>query len=453
METADYDPISGILSIFTTMFVHSTFDISLLLYLLLLLFLIVGSAIISGSETAFFSLSPSDFNDIYDKKNKTHQRLKSLLEKPKHLLASILIANNFVNVGIVILSAYLIDQHFDFSANPVFGFFLKVVIVSFILLLFGEIMPIIYANQNNVSLAQRLATPMFFMNKFLYPLSSALSQSTRIIDSRFVKRGYRVSLSQLGHAIDISTDENTTEEEKNILKGIAKFADIQASEIMKVRMDIVAVDANTPFRKLIETISDSGFSRIPVYEESMDKIKGIIYIKDLLPYLNNPDNFNWVPLLRSPFYVPENKRINELLDEFRNKKIHLAIVVDEYGGTSGIITLEDVLEEIVGEISDEFDVLDDDIDFERIDETTYLFAAKTSIIDFCKVLKIDDDIFYEVEGDFDSIAGLFLELYGNVPKKGTKVMHHQYTFTVESLDNRRIKKLKIEISDDPRTRS
>jgi len=453
LETADYDPLSGILSIFTTMFVHSTFDISLLLYLLLLLFLIVGSAIISGSETAFFSLSPSDFNDIYDKKNKTHQRLKSLLEKPKHLLASILIANNFVNVGIVILSAYLIDQHFDFSVNPVFGFLLKVVIVSFILLLFGEIMPKIYANQNNVSLAQRLATPMFFMNKFLYPLSSALSQSTRIIDSRFVKRGYRVSLSQLGHAIDISTDENTTEEEKNILKGIAKFADIQASEIMKVRMDIVAVDANTPFRKLIETISDSGFSRIPVYEESMDKIKGIIYIKDLLPYLNNPDDFNWVPLLRSPFYVPENKRINELLDEFRNKKIHLAIVVDEYGGTSGIITLEDVLEEIVGEISDEFDVLDDDIDFEKIDETTYLFAAKTSIIDFCKVLKIDDDIFYEVEGDFDSIAGLFLELYGNVPKKGTKVTHHQYTFTVESLDNRRIKKIKIEISDDPQTRS
>lgn len=403
---------------------------------------------ISGSETAFFSLSPANLNDISEKKNKINQRIKSLLDKPKNLLASILIANNFVNVAIIILSAYIIDKSFDFSAFPIVGFIIKVIVVTFVLLLFGEIMPKVYANQNNVRFVMNVATPMFFISKFLNPLSRALSLSTAIIDKRIEKKGHLVSLSQLDEAIEISTDEHTTEEEKNILKSIAKFADIEASEIMKVRMDIVSLDTNTPFSKLIETILDSGFSRIPVYEESVDKIKGIIYIKDLLPYLNRKDDFNWTSLLRSPFYVPENKKINELLDEFRNKKIHLAIVVDEYGGTSGIITLEDVLEEIVGEISDEFDVLDDDIDYEKINDSTFVFAAKTSIIDFCKVLKINDDIFYEVEGDFDSIAGLFLELYGNIPKKGTQLTHHNFVFTVESLDKRRIKKLRIEIEDE-----
>lgn len=403
---------------------------------------------ISGSETAFFSLSSANLNDISEKKNKINQRIKSLLDKPKNLLASILIANNFVNVAIIILSAYIIDKSFDFSAFPIAGFIIKVIVVTFVLLLFGEIMPKVYANQNNVHFVMNVATPMFFINKFLNPLSRALSLSTAIIDKRIEKKGHLVSLRQLDEAIEISTDEHTTEEEKNILKGIAKFADIEASEIMKVRMDIVSLDINTPFSKLIETILDSGFSRIPVYEESVDKIKGVIYIKDLLPYLNRKDDFNWASLLRNPFYVPENKKINELLDEFRNKKIHLAIVVDEYGGTSGIITLEDVLEEIVGEISDEFDVLDDDIDYEKINDNTYVFAAKTSIIDFCKVLKINDDIFYEVEGDFDSIAGLFLELYGNIPKKGTQLKHHNFVFTVESLDKRRIKKLRIEIEDE-----
>ena len=403
---------------------------------------------ISGSETAFFSLSPTDLHDISEKRSKISQRIKSLLDKPKNLLASILIANNFVNVAIIILSAYIIDKSFDFSTFPIAGFIVKVIVVTFVLLLFGEIMPKVYANQNNVRFVMSVANPMFFISKFLSPLSRALSSTTAIIDRRIEKKGHQVSLSQLDEAIDISTDEHTTEEEKNILKGIAKFADIEASEIMKVRMDIVSLDIHTPFSKLIETILDSGFSRIPVYEESIDKIKGVIYIKDLLPYLNSKDDFNWISLLRSPFYVPENKKINELLDEFRQKKIHLAIVVDEYGGTSGIITLEDVLEEIVGEISDEFDVLDDDIDYEKINDTTYIFAAKTSIIDFCKVLKVNDEIFYEVEGDFDSIAGLFLELYGNIPKKGTRLTHHNFVFTVESLDNRRIKKLKIEIENE-----
>ncbi len=408
----------------------------------------MGSALVSGSETAFFSLSPAELYDLTEKKDKVSKRIKSLMDNPKDLLASILIANNFVNVGIIILSAFIIDSAFDFSTFPVLGFIIKVIVVTFILLLFGEIMPKIYANQNSIRFATQISGLMYYINRFLRPLSHALSMSTAIIDNRIAKKGHTVSLSQIGDAIDISADERTTEEEKNILKGIAKFADIEASEIMKVRMDIVSVDITTPFHKLIDTISESGFSRIPVYEESMDKIKGVLYIKDLLPHLHETNDFSWAPLLRAPFYVPENKRINDLLDEFRQKKIHLAIVVDEYGGTSGIITLEDVLEEIVGEISDEFDVLDDDIDFEKINDTTYIFSAKTSIIDFCKILKIDDSIIYGVEGDFDSIAGLFLELYGNIPKKGTKVILQNYIFTVESLDNRRIKKLKVEISHE-----
>lgn len=448
METVDYDPLSVFLLIINNSIFRTPFEISLLFYLLLLIVLILASAIVSGSETAFFSLSPSDLYELSDKKNKIHQQIRGLLSKPKSLLATILIANNFVNVGIIILSAYIIDNNVDFSAFPLIGFIIKVVVVTFILLLFGEIMPKIYANQNSVRFVTAIATPMFYVNKFLGPLSRALYKSTSIIDNRITKKGHQVSLSQIDEAIEISTDEYTTEEEKNILKGIAKFADIETSEIMKVRMDIVAIDINTPFSELLKTILDSGFSRIPVYQESVDNIKGVIYIKDLLPFLNSPADFDWASLLRAPFYVPENKKINELLSEFRQKKIHLAIVIDEYGGTSGIITMEDVLEEIVGEISDEFDVLDDDIDYEKIDDHTYIFAAKTSIIDFCKVLKINDDIFYEVDGDFDSIAGLFLELYGNIPKKGTHIVHHHFTFTVEALDKRRIKTLKIEIADE-----
>jgi gliding motility-associated protein GldE len=448
LETADYDPLSGILLNINHSLFRTPFDLSLLFYLALLLLLIAVSAMVSGSETAFFSLSPNDLNELSDKKNKKYQKINALLEKPKNLLASILIANNFVNVAIIILSAYIIDQSFNFSAFPIIGFIIKVLVVTFILLLFGEIMPKIYANQNSLRFVLKSAIPMFAINNFLSPLSRALSLSTAIIDKRISKKGHQVSLSQLDEAIEISTDEYSTEEEKNILKGIAKFADIEASEIMKVRMDIIALDISTPFSEVIALILESGFSRIPVYEENVDKIKGVIYIKDLLPYLNNPDEFAWFELIRAPFYVPENKKINELLDEFRQKKIHLAIVVDEYGGTSGIITLEDVLEEIVGEISDEFDVLDDDVEYEKINDHTFIFSGKTSIIDFCKVLKINDDIFYEVEGDFDSIAGLFLELYGNIPKKGTRIKHHNYSFTVDSLDNRRIKKLKIEIDHE-----
>lgn len=448
METADYDPLSGILLLLSNTLFRTPFDFNILFYLFILFILIIASAVVSGSETAFFSLNPADLVELSDKKNKVHQRIKTLLEQPKNLLASILIANNFVNVGIIILSAYIIDNSFDFAAFPALGFIIQVVIVTFILLLFGEIMPKVYANQNSVKFVLNVASTMFFISKFLSPLSRALSRSTSLIDNRIIKRGHQVSLSQIDEAIEISTDEHTTEEEKNMLKGIAKFADIEASEIMKVRMDIVAVDITTPFSKLIKTVLDSGFSRIPVYAENVDTIKGVIYIKDLLPYLSSTDDFNWTTLLRNPFYVPENKRINELLDEFRHKKIHFAIVVDEYGGTSGMITLEDVLEEIVGEISDEFDVLDDDVEYKKIDDFTFVFAAKTSIIDFCKVLKIKEDIFYKVDGDFDSIAGLFLELYGNIPKKGTTLAHHNFTFTVEELDHRRIKKLKVEIEHE-----
>ncbi|NPD44735.1 gliding motility-associated protein GldE [Lentimicrobium sp. L6] len=401
------------------------------------------SALISGSETAFFSLSSSQLEEIYVMDNSKSQRIIKLLNKPKQLLATILIANNFINVAIVILSAYITGMVFNFSGFPILGFIIEVVIVTFLLLLLGEITPKVYANQYNIRFALQVSNPIYIIHNAIKPLSRILAFSTSVVDRRISKKGHDISKSELDDAIELTSGDITYEEEKSMLKGIVKFSDMETSEIMKARVDISAIDLEDEYADILKLLIQSGYSRIPVYKESLDQIKGILYIKDLLPYLNEKPNFEWQELIRPAFFVPENKKINELLQEFRQKKIHLAIVVDEYGGTSGLVTLEDILEEIVGEINDEFDDLESDVDFEKIDDYTYVFEAKTSINDFCKVLKIDDDIFDEVEGDYDTIAGLVLELYGNIPKKGMKVMHHQYTFEVITLDYKRIKKIKV----------
>lgn len=406
------------------------------------------SALISGSETAFFSLSSSQLEEIYVMDNSRSQRIIKLLNKPKQLLATILITNNFINVAIVILSAYITGMMFNFSGFPVLGFIFEVVIVTFILLLLGEITPKVYANQYNIRFALQVANPVYMIHNAIKPLSKVLAFSTAIVDRRISKKGHDISKSELDDAIELTSGDITYEEEKSMLKGIVKFSDMETSEIMKARVDISAIDLEDEYADILKLLIQSGYSRIPVYKESLDQIKGILYIKDLLPYLNEKPNFEWQELIRPVFFVPENKKINELLQEFRQKKIHLAIVVDEYGGTSGLVTLEDILEEIVGEINDEFDDLESDVDFEKIDDYTYIFEAKTSINDFCKVLKIDDDIFDEVEGDYDTIAGLVLELYGNIPKKGIKVNHHLYTFEVLTLDYKRIKKLKVIIEKE-----
>lgn len=446
MEQID-DPFPGIFILLDSIF-QAPSDFSIYFGLLGLFILLLGSALISGSETAFFSLSSSQLEEIDTLNNSKSQRIIKLLNKPKQLLASILIANNFVNVAIVILSAYMTGILFNFSAFPVLGFIFEVVVVTFILLLLGEITPKVYANQYNIRFAMQVITPLYFIHNIIRPLSKTLAFSTSLVDRRISKKGHDISKSDLDDAIELTTGDISNEEEKNMLKGIVKFSDMETSEIMKARVDIEAIDLEESFGDIMSLVVQSGFSRIPVYKESVDQIEGILYIKDLLPYLTENQNFEWQKLIRPVFFVPENKKINELLQEFRQKKIHLAIVVDEYGGTSGLVTLEDILEEIVGEINDEFDDLESEIDYEKINDHSYIFAAKTSINDFCKVLKIDDEIFEDVEGDYDTMAGLVLELHGNIPKKGTIVKHKQFKFEILSLDYKRIKKIKVVIENE-----
>jgi gliding motility-associated protein GldE len=403
------------------------------------------SGLVSGSETAFFSLTPSDIEIIRSGKHPHDEAIVKLREKPKQLLATILISNNFINVAIVILSAYMTSLVFNLEANPLLSFLLQVVLITSVILLFGEIIPKIYANKKPLSVARLMVKPLKFLILFFKPLSSLLVRSTTLIDKRISIKSQNISYSELSEAIEMTVDENVPVQEKMILKGFASFGDKEVKEIMQSRVNVTAVDKKTSFRELLQVVVESGFSRIPVYEESFDHVIGILYIKDLLPYTKLERDMNWLPLVRPALYVPENKKIKDLLQEFRDKKIHLAIVVDEYGGTSGIVTLEDIIEEIVGEISDEFDKDPEQFKYKRLSDNTYLFEAKTPINDLCKILDIDDDFFDEVRGESDSIGGLILEMEEGMPPKGTKVRYKQFEFEVTDVDNRKINKIKIKI--------
>lgn len=410
--------------------------------------MLICSAILSGSEVAYFSLNPSQLKDIRSKETKISKLILSHLDIPKRLLATILITNNFVNVGIVILSAYVSRQIFDFSNFPILGFIIEVAVITGILLLFGEIMPKIYANHKPVSFASIMARPLSFLIKIFYPFSSLLVRTTRLVDKKMAASSLNLSMSEISEAIDITVDEDTTEEDTKILKGIVKFSDIEVKEIMRSRMDVVSVDSEITFKELIKIVVDSGYSRIPVFTETFDNVNGILYVKDLLPHLTKDAEFSWIDLLRPAFFVPENKKINDLLQEFQEKKIHMAIVVDEYGGTSGIITLEDVIEEIIGEITDEFDTPEDEVGYRKINDNTYIFEAKTSINDFCKITGDDDNIFDEIKGDSDSLAGIVLEQLGEIPDKGTIFSYRNFDFAILAVDKRRIKQIKVIIKDN-----
>ncbi len=444
MEDPDLDSLAN-LAFIATDSIFKSFSFEALLSLIILLILLLFSGLISGSEIAYFSLSPTQFDDPKAPKKSRDQIVQTLLETPNRLLATILIANNFVNVAIVILSTYLTTLLFNLQIYPVLAFTIQVVVITFLILFFGEIMPKIYASQQALSFARFMARPLQFLLRLLYPLISILVKSTSFIDKKMVKKGPKISRSELSEAIDITTDEDIQEEERKILQGIVKFGDIDVTEIMKPRTDVTAIEVEMKFDELYKLILESGFSRIPVYQESIDKIEGMLYIKDLLLHLDKPDNFNWQDLIRPAFFVPENKKINDLLKEFQGKKIHFAIVVDEYGGTSGIVTLEDVLEEIVGEISDEFDAREDEVQYEKIDDHQYLFEAKTTLNDFCKILEIDDEIFDDVKGDSDSLGGLILELIGEIPEKAEKIPFKNFIFGIEAVDNRRIKEIMVTI--------
>jgi gliding motility-associated protein GldE len=448
LEEAESDPylsFAGILANALT----GGFSLEILISGVVILLLLIFSALISGSEIAFFSLSPVHLRDIRAKDSTTNKLILSLLEIPKRLLATILIANNFVNVGIVILGAYISSSLFDFSEFPIFGFIIEVIVITTLLLLFGEIMPKIFANQKPIVFAAFMARPLKFMIRLFYPLSTILVKTTSLIDKKMGKQSKEISMSELSEAIDITVDEHTPEEETKILKGIVKFTDIEVKEIMKSRLDIISIDSEKSFREVIDMVKESGYSRIPVFTETFDKIDGILYVKDLLPHLNKKNGFNWKELIRPAFFVPENKKINDLMQEIQEKKIHMAIVVDEYGGTSGIVTLEDIMEEIVGEISDEFDSPEDEIGFSKIDENNYIFEAKTSIHDFCKIVGDDDSIFDEVKGDADSIAGIILELIGKIPEKNTIVKYLHFEFKVLTVDKRRIKMVGVSLNKKP----
>ena len=407
--------------------------------LITVILLLAGSALVSGSEVAFFSLSPGDVDDLKSQNTAKNERVVKLLQNPEHLLATILISNNFVNVAIVIISTWLTDHMINFHEAPAwFSFLFKIVLVTFLLLLFGEIIPKVYAAKYSKKFALVMSNPMYFLSKLFKPLSFSLVKSTSVVNKRLMKRKPEISMDDLSNAIDLA--EGEIKENKKILEGIVSYGNTDAREIMKPRVDVVAFDITTPFDVLLEKIKEHNYSRIPIYAETFDNVKGILYIKDLLPHYHKK-NFHWQSLLRPPFFVPESKKINDLLQDFQSKKNHIAIVIDEYGGTSGIVTLEDILEEIVGEISDEFD--EPDLFYKKIDDFNYVFEGKTLLNDFFKILKLDDDIFDEVKGDADTLAGLMLELVGEIPKAGGTVKYKNFVFKVISSDMRRIKQIKV----------
>ena len=407
--------------------------------------LLFVSALMSASEVAYFSLRPEDLEKFRVDKSKRAQDVLKLYEMPEKLLSTILVGNNTVNVTIVLLSAFISARIFDFTEAPVLGFIVQAVIITFLLLFFGEIMPKVYASRNNVSLALSMAPIFLVLVKLFRPLTSLL-----IFSSSFVKKKaglYRtdISMDDLSDALELASSDDLDEDEK-ILKGIVNFGNLNVSAIMCPRIDVTAIDISDNFSQVMPVIINSGFSRIPVYSDSFDNVKGLLYAKDVLPFSNNPGSFKWQSLLRPPYFVPETKKINDLLKEFQTKKIHMAIVIDEYGGTSGIITLEDILEEIVGEITDESD--DELPMYRKVDENIYIFEGKTLLNDFIKVFGLEDDPFDFVRGESETLAGLILELTGEIPPKDKTIKYRDFTFMIESADRRRIKEIRVEINKD-----
>ncbi|NTW33980.1 MAG: gliding motility-associated protein GldE [Bacteroidetes bacterium] len=427
--------------LFVIITIFKSFQPEMIFGILVIIFLLFCTAIFSGTEIAFFSLSPAQLDEIKTIKSKKSKEVLKLLDNPKKLLATILVANTFINVGIIIISTYITYGLFNLNDNALWGFLIQVVLVTFIILLFGEIIPKIYSTHHSVKFALYVAKPIIFFSHFFYPFSWFLMGSTYIIDKRVTRKSHKISINELSKALDLTTNKDTPEQERKILKGIVKFGNIEVKEIMKSRVDVTAVEIKTDFKQLINIILESGYSRIPVYKENFDSIAGVLHIKDLLPYLDIPQGFKWQTLIRNAYFVPESKKINNLLEEFREKKIHMAIVVDEYGGTSGLLTLEDIMEEIVGEINDEFDI--EDVVFSKLDENNFVFEGKTLLNDFYKITGVEAGFFDEVKGDSDTIAGLLLELGGKIPEKNEKIVFKNFIFTVEAADKRSIKRIKV----------
>lgn len=406
--------------------------------------LLFASGFVSASEIAFFSLAPNDLNDIEEENHSSDKYIKSLLKDSERLLATILISNNFVNVTIIMLCNFFFAEVIDFGTSVILEFIVITVILTFLLLLFGEIMPKIYSAQHTLKFCRFAAPVIYLLKKVFYPLSSLLVRSGFIVNKLVAKRNYSISVDELSQALEL-TDKTEISEESNILEGIIRFGAETAKEVMTPRLDMVDLEITTPYSEVLKCVVDNAYSRVPVYMNSRDNIKGILYIKDLLPHLNKGDNFRWQTLVRPAYFVPETKKIDDLLRDFQANKIHIAIVVDEFGGTSGIVTMEDIIEEIVGEINDEYD--EEERTYVKLNESTYIFEAKTLLSDFYKILRIDPEEFEEVEGEADTVAGLLLEIKGEFPKLHEKLEFQHYTFEVLEMDARRILKVKVTIGE------
>ena len=414
-----------------------------------LIILLIGSALISGAEVALFSLSQKDLDETKKYKSKSFEIVIKLLKKPKKLLASILVANNFINIAIVILFASTsnnfykeIDSELDLAGIKInLVFLIEVVLITFLILLLGEILPKVYANRNNLKFSKFMAYPLKFLDIIISPISIPMQKATLLIHEKLGNQKLTLNVEQLSQALELASDEDTTQEEQKILKGIVSFGNMDTKQVMRPRIDIFALDEATSYIEIIPEILKNGYSRIPVYKNSIDSVIGVLHVKDLLPHLQKKQ-FNWTNLLRTPFFIPENKKLDDLMVEFQEKKNHLAVVVDEYGGTSGIVSLEDVIEEIVGDISDEFD--DNDLTYSKLDANNFVFEGKTTLRDFYNIIKPNDtSVFEEKKGEAETLAGFVLEISNSFPKINNKIHFNTYSFTVEAMSNKRIKQLKV----------
>jgi len=405
----------------------------------LLLFL---SAIVSGAEVAFFSLSQKDIDDALQENNHKGKIISKLLEKPKKLLATLLVTNNLTNIGVVILFSYIGRNIFVNVSSPAFKFTLEVVLVTFFILLFGEVLPKVYATRNNIKFVKNVAYPIAILDTILSPVSLPMRRVTLYLHDKFGKQKNSFSVDQLSQALELTDSEGTSSEEQKILEGIVSFGNTDTRQVMSPRIDIFALEVSESFSVIYPKIIEKGFSRIPVYRDNIDQIEGVLFVKDLLPHIDKKE-FEWTTLVRKAFFVPENKKLDNLLKDFQSLKSHLAIVVDEYGGTSGLVSLEDVIEEIVGDISDEFD--DEHLNFSQIDEKNFLFEGKINMKDFYRIVDVDEDVFESNKGEAETLAGFILEILGNFPKKDQKIAFENCVFTIETVDKKRVKQIKVTI--------
>lgn len=443
METICSEPL-GFCAVLNTALLWAALPPSFYIGLIVILLLLLASGLISGSEVAFFGLKGEELESYKTDNKPASKRIIQLLEKPDYLLATILITNNLVNVAIVLISSYITSLAFDISRYPLLTFILQVVVVTGVILVFGEITPKIFSTVNPGFFLQRMSLPLMLLRTVFHPISTLLVKSTGIIDRRMRSGEESLSLEEISDAIEIAVPGNNETQEARIFKGIVRFGSISVREIMIPRVDVVAINYNASYEEVIQTITTSGYSRIPVYSGSTDSISGILYIKDLLKHLDEGPNYNWQKHTRPAFFVPENKKIDTLLKEFQNNKIHMAIVVDEYGGTSGIITLEDILEEIIGEINDEFDT-EPEINFQKINDNTFIFEGKVLLHDFLRIVNLPDDSFNDIEGEFDTLAGLILEIEGRLPEQGEVISFRNLELRIEEADQRKIRKVRVKV--------